>query len=87
MAINLLYNNTEANISRYTVFCFETTTGLGHQLIVVIPCKHRLFNGRSMDVWVICSLDVLIYVLMSSSPIKHNKKVDIKAMDDGRTKN
>ncbi len=30
------------------------------------PCKHPSFNGCSMDVRVLCSLDVLIYVLMSS---------------------
>ncbi len=33
------------------------------------PCKHPSFNGCSMDVPVLCSLDVLIYVLTSS--LKH----------------
>ncbi len=28
------------------------------------PCKHPSFNGCSMDVRVLCSLDVLIYVLI-----------------------
>ncbi len=38
----------------------------GPQGLLWFPCKHPSFNGCSMDVPVLCSLDVLIYVLMSS---------------------
>ncbi len=35
-------------------------------VIVAYPCKHPSSNGRSMDVRVLCSMDVPKYVLVSS---------------------